>query len=117
MFFEGYISHDLDSAEVFRGIGIFCRFFALKVFLSYRHLKKVWADTPTAVRFRVKTIFCSGTISDRKFSMNANCRKRQLCTLYEFSYQKKGIFIGSQFKKMPLFPSSQLKQFLKQFFL
>ena len=53
-FFEGNITLDLDSAEVFRGIGIFCRFFALKDFLSNRPLKKVWADRPTAVRFRVK---------------------------------------------------------------
>ncbi len=53
-FFEGYITLDLDSSEVFRGIGIFCRFFALKDFLSYRPLKIVWADRPTAVRFRVK---------------------------------------------------------------
>jgi hypothetical protein len=53
MFFEGYISQNLDSAEVSHGIGIFCRFFALKDFLSYRPLKKVWADPPTAVRFRV----------------------------------------------------------------
>jgi hypothetical protein len=54
MFFEGYITQDLDSAEVFRGLGIFFRFFALKDFLSYRSLKIVWADQPTAVRFRVK---------------------------------------------------------------
>ncbi len=53
-FFEGYLTLDLDSADVFRGIGIFCRFFALKDFLSNRPLKKVWADRPTAVRFRVK---------------------------------------------------------------
>jgi hypothetical protein len=52
-FFEGYITQDIDSAEVFRGIGNFCRFFALKDFLSYRPLKIVWADPPTAVRFRV----------------------------------------------------------------
>jgi hypothetical protein len=44
MFFEGYITLDFDSAEDFRGIGIFCRFFALKDFLSYRPLKRVWAD-------------------------------------------------------------------------
>ncbi len=53
MFFEGYITQDLDSAEVFRGIGIFCQFFALKDILRYKPLKKVWADLPTAVRFRV----------------------------------------------------------------
>jgi hypothetical protein len=53
-FFEGNITLELDSAEVFRGIGIFCRFFELKDFLSYRPLKRVWADPPTAVRFRVK---------------------------------------------------------------
>jgi hypothetical protein len=53
-FVEGYISQDLDSENVFRGIGIFCQFFALKDFLSYRPLKTVWADPPTAVRFRVK---------------------------------------------------------------
>ncbi len=53
-FFEGNITLDLDSAEVFRGIGIFCRFFALKYFLSNGPLKRVWADPPTAVRFRVK---------------------------------------------------------------
>ncbi len=52
-FFEGYITLDLDSADIFHGIGIFCRIFALKDFLSYRPLKKVWADWPTAVRFRV----------------------------------------------------------------
>jgi hypothetical protein len=28
-FFEGYITQDKDSEEVFHGIGIFCRFFAL----------------------------------------------------------------------------------------
>jgi hypothetical protein len=67
MFFEGYISHDLDSAEVFRGIGIFCRFFALKVFLSYRHLKKVWADTPTVVRFRVKQFLAVGLFPIENF--------------------------------------------------
>jgi hypothetical protein len=54
MFSKGYITPDFDSAEVFRGIGVFCQFFALKDFLSYRLLKKVWADPPTAVRFRVK---------------------------------------------------------------
>ncbi len=52
-FFEGYLTLDLDSAEDFRGIGIFCRFFALKDFLRYKPLKNVWADPPTAVRFRV----------------------------------------------------------------
>jgi hypothetical protein len=55
-FFEGYITQEKDSAEVFRGIGIFCRFFALQDFLSYRSLKKVWADPPTAVRVRVKLL-------------------------------------------------------------
>ncbi len=54
--FEGYITQDLDSAEVFRGLGIFFRFFALKDFLSYRPLKTVWADRLTALRFRVKGI-------------------------------------------------------------
>ncbi len=34
-FFEGYITQDIDSAEVFHGIDNFCRFFALKDFLSY----------------------------------------------------------------------------------
>jgi hypothetical protein len=53
-FSEGYITQELDSAEVFRGLGIFCRFFALEDFLSNRPLKIVWADRPTAVRFRVK---------------------------------------------------------------
>jgi hypothetical protein len=52
--FEGYLTLDLDSAEVFRGIRIFCRFFALKDFLRNKPLKNVWADSPTAVRFRVK---------------------------------------------------------------
>jgi hypothetical protein len=56
-FFEGNITLDLDLAEVFRGIGIFCRIFALKDFLSKRPLKRVWADPPTAVRFRVKQEF------------------------------------------------------------
>ncbi len=55
-FFEGYITQDLDSGDVFCGTGIFCRFFALKGFLSYRPLKQVWADLPTAVRFRVNRI-------------------------------------------------------------
>jgi hypothetical protein len=55
MFFDVYISQDLDSENVFHGIGIFCRFFALKDFLSYRPLITVWADPPTAVRFRVKS--------------------------------------------------------------
>jgi hypothetical protein len=54
-FLEGYLTLDLDSAGIFRGIVIFCRFFALKDFLRNRHLKKVWADPPTAVRFRVKS--------------------------------------------------------------
>jgi hypothetical protein len=54
MFFEGYLTLDLDSADIFRGIGIFCRFFPLKEFLSYMPLKRVWADPPTAVRFRAK---------------------------------------------------------------
>jgi hypothetical protein len=53
-FFEGNKTLDLDSAQVFHGIGIFCRFFALKDFLSNGPLKRVWADPPTAVRFRVK---------------------------------------------------------------
>jgi hypothetical protein len=61
-FFAGYITLDLDSADVFRGIGIFCRFFAFKDFLSYRPLKKVWADPPTAVRFRVKRTPCKNKI-------------------------------------------------------
>jgi hypothetical protein len=56
MFFEGYISQDLDSENIFRGIGIFCRFFYHKDFLSYRPLKTVWADLPTAVRFRVNRV-------------------------------------------------------------
>ncbi len=55
-FFEGYITLDLDSTGGFRGIGIFCRFFALKDFLSYRPLKKVWADRLTAMRFRVRVL-------------------------------------------------------------
>ncbi len=54
MFFEGYLTLDLDSADVFRGIRIFCRFFALKDFLRNKPLKNVWADSPTAVRFRDK---------------------------------------------------------------
>jgi hypothetical protein len=54
MFFEGDLTLEKYSTEVFRGIGIFCRFFALKDFLSYRPLKIVWADPPTAVWFRVK---------------------------------------------------------------
>jgi hypothetical protein len=45
---EGYITQDKDSAEVFRGIEIFCRFLALKDFFSYRPSKKVWAAPPTA---------------------------------------------------------------------
>ncbi len=53
-FFEGYLTLDLDSADIFRGIGIFLLIFALKDFFSNRPLKKVWADRPTAVRFRVK---------------------------------------------------------------
>ncbi len=53
-FYECSITLDFDSGEDFCGIGIFCRFFALKDFLSYKPLKKVWADRPTAVRFRVK---------------------------------------------------------------
>jgi hypothetical protein len=53
-FLEGYLTLDLNSAGILRGIGIFCRFFALKDFLRNRPLKKVWADLPTAVRFRVK---------------------------------------------------------------
>jgi hypothetical protein len=52
-FLEGYFTLDLDSEGIFRGIDIFCRFFALKDFLRNRPLKKVWADRPTAVRFRV----------------------------------------------------------------
>jgi hypothetical protein len=59
MFFEGYISQYLDSENVFRGIGIFCRFFSLKDFLSYRPLKTVWADPPIAVRFRVNVYDCN----------------------------------------------------------
>ncbi len=55
-FFEGNITLDLDSAEVFRGIGIFCRFFALKDFLSNGPLKRVWADLTTAVRFKVNYV-------------------------------------------------------------
>ncbi len=55
IFFKGYLTLDLDSAESFRGIGIFCPFFALKDFLSNRPLIKVWADRPTAMRFRVET--------------------------------------------------------------
>ncbi len=53
-FMEGYLTLDLDSEDIFHGISIFCRFFALKDFLRNRPLKKVWADRPTAVRFRVK---------------------------------------------------------------
>jgi hypothetical protein len=53
MFFEGYITQDIYSAEGFRGIDYFCRSFALKDFLSYNSLKIVWADLPTAVRVRV----------------------------------------------------------------
>ncbi len=39
-FFEGYITQDKDSEEVFHGNGVFCRFFALKDFL-YKPLKSV----------------------------------------------------------------------------
>jgi hypothetical protein len=53
MFFERCITQDIFSAEVFCGIDHFCRFFALKDFLSYNPLKTVWADPPTAVRVRV----------------------------------------------------------------
>jgi hypothetical protein len=45
-FFEGYITQDIDSAEVFHGIDNFCRFFALKDFLSYRLLKIVGQICP-----------------------------------------------------------------------
>ncbi len=55
-FLEGYLTLDLYSEGIFHGIGIFCRFFALKDFLRNRPLKKVWADRPTAVRFRVKRV-------------------------------------------------------------
>ncbi len=61
-FFEGNITLDLDSADIFHGIGIFCRFLALKDFLNNRPLKKVWADWPTAVRFRVNNLFGQSTI-------------------------------------------------------
>ncbi len=54
--FWGYITQDIDSAEVFYGIDHFCRFFALKDFLSYRPLKLVWTDPPTTVRVRVNRI-------------------------------------------------------------
>ncbi len=54
VFFEGYITHDINSAEVSHGIDISCRYFALKDFLSYRPLKIVGADLPTAMRVRVK---------------------------------------------------------------
>ncbi len=50
MFFEGYLTLDLDSAEDFHGKGIFFRFSALKDFLRYEPLKNLWADPPTAVK-------------------------------------------------------------------
>jgi hypothetical protein len=46
-----YITQDNDSADVFLGIDNFCQFFAFKDFLSYRPLKIVWADLPTAKDF------------------------------------------------------------------
>jgi hypothetical protein len=55
-FFEGCITQDIYSAEVFHGIDHFCRFFALNDFLSYNPLKKVWEDLSTAVRVRVKSL-------------------------------------------------------------
>jgi hypothetical protein len=69
-FFEGYITRDLDSAEVFRGIHIFCQFFALKDFLRYRPLKKLWADPPTAVRFKVNMLLLTSSfIFERVFEV------------------------------------------------
>jgi hypothetical protein len=55
-FFEGYITQDIYSAEVFHGIDHFCRFFAVKDLMSYNPLKTVWADPHTAVRVRVKNL-------------------------------------------------------------
>jgi hypothetical protein len=54
VFFEGYTIQYNDSAEVFHGIERFCHFFLLKDILSYRPLKIVWTDPPTALRVRVK---------------------------------------------------------------
>jgi hypothetical protein len=34
--FEGYITQDIDSAEVFRRIDNFCRFFALEGLLEFQ---------------------------------------------------------------------------------
>ncbi len=46
----------MDSADVFHKIAYFCRLFALQTFLSYRPLKRVWADPPSAVRISVNCL-------------------------------------------------------------
>jgi hypothetical protein len=54
-FFKGYITQDAESAEIFRGIDDVCQLFALQYFLSYKPLKLLWADPPTAMRVWVKS--------------------------------------------------------------
>jgi hypothetical protein len=54
MFLRGTITQDIDSAEVFRGIDNFCRFFTLILF-ELLAFENSGADLPTAVRVRVKT--------------------------------------------------------------
>jgi hypothetical protein len=54
MFFEGCITQDIYSAEDFREINNFCRFFGLKDFLRYNSSKTMWADPHMVMRVRVK---------------------------------------------------------------
>ncbi len=84
-FFEGNITLDLDSAEVFRGIGIFCRIFALKDFLRNGPLKRVWADLPTAVRFRVKRLLLK---LKQLFTKRKNGRFLTVLSSLVLSYKK-----------------------------
>jgi hypothetical protein len=51
---EWFITQDIESTEVFCGICIFCGFFTVKDFLSYRPSKIVWADLPMARKVRVR---------------------------------------------------------------
>ncbi len=53
MLFEGYRLKGSVHKTIFRGIAPF-QFFLLHTFPSYRPLKKLWVDSPTAVSDRVQ---------------------------------------------------------------
>ncbi len=63
-YLEGYTTQRIYSADIFCGIAGFLTIVLLKTFLSYRPLKNMWADPPTAMRFRVNLIVISSSAAE-----------------------------------------------------